>query len=173
MPCDPVSEMGDTCGVAFTPSLAWGSKTRGDGWGNKEISSHVSGWERKAPLLYSSFCRIPPSSPTKAPKGSGSRFSPCTLPMTSLGRERPQPGSARQDAAPSSPSTLGGCGYLEPGAGVPPAMAEPHCRLRPRTTPDVWEPDGAAPVAAELPALNNGAIEGLGPGLSSAGPAAG
>lgn len=39
----PILETGVTCGIAFNPSLAWGSRTREAGQGSKEILSHVSG----------------------------------------------------------------------------------------------------------------------------------
>lgn len=39
----PVSEMRAACGVAFTPSLAQGSKMSGTGQRSGEISSHASG----------------------------------------------------------------------------------------------------------------------------------
>lgn len=118
----PVSETG-----AFTPSLAWGSKTRGAGWGSGEILSHVSrvGEESLTPMCVS-FCHIPPSSPKKAPKSHARKWEPCLAlhaPRDSPGEGGdPDPALPHRDAAPSSSlSPSGSCGVPRAGAWrVPP-----------------------------------------------------
>lgn len=163
----PVLETGAARGIAFTSSSAWGSKMRGAGWRSGEILSHVLGvgQESSTPV-----CLILPYSPLLPPKKTSQSHARRWEPHLTLHAPHDSPGQGgdpRPDAAPSSPSPSGGCGVPRAGGlvspshhdrGPRPAAGPVPCRMSRSQT--------AAPaVAAELPAPNNGAIEGLEPGV--------
>jgi len=94
----PVSEMRAACGIAFTPSLAWGSQTRGAGRGSEEILSRVSGVSEESltPVRFVSlYCFfLPQKSPPKPCKDVGDVTCPALSLQQPWGGRRPQPGSA-------------------------------------------------------------------------------
>lgn len=99
-------------------------------------------------------------------QGSGSHVSPCTLPATALGREETltQLCLTGTQPPPLLSPLRGAVGCLERGPGVspPPAVVEAPGPLRAPYPAGCQGARRAAPaVAAELPARNNGAIEGL------------
>lgn len=81
LPCDPLTCFGDRSCLwdCFHPQFGMGSQLG--------ISSHDSGWARKARLPCVSFHHVPPSVSPKAMHGSGSCVWPCMLPVAALGRE--------------------------------------------------------------------------------------
>lgn len=168
----PVSEMGAACGIAFTPSLAWGSKTRGVGRGSGEILSHVSGVGEESLTPGCLISPYFPFLPQKPCKEVGTLHVPHDSPEEG---GDPDPALPRRDAAPSwFPSPLGAVGHPELGAGIPPAPAEAPSPLRgPYPAGCQGARRAALALAAELPAPNNGAIEGLEPGVRAGQPGCG
>lgn len=142
----PVLEMGAVCGIAFAPSLAWGSKTRGAGQGAREISSHDAGVGEESltsTSLITSHSPLLAKEPPKSMQGNGRHVSPYKLPMRAFERvDTPTHLCLARTQLPLPPLSGGLWGSSARGWYPPWPWWRPLARYGPCTLPDVREPDG-------------------------------